>query len=185
MGIWAGFRKQCLLRHMFMLVALLAVSAPFAALGRGFACSSAVGKAQGGRGAALRRVAMRAALAPIPVETEVERDTDDPYDSEVRWLADEDDLYPDEWSLLLLDETFEQDKQNTAAYVAGCLVAVLALSKLIADSKVAHAKENYFSVLQSGANEEEMFRQARELQSRNLVVRVVPKATLEALDGPE
>ncbi|CAK0858379.1 unnamed protein product [Prorocentrum cordatum] len=84
---------------------------------------------------------------------------------------------PPDWHVLLLDKTFEQ-KKNTVAHVAACISAVVGLATVVAMRKTQHAKDNFYSVLQTTEKFSEAVRVAQALQGRGLVVRVAPGARL-------
>eukprot|EP00929_Paragymnodinium_shiwhaense_P099851 TRINITY_DN6175_c0_g1_i1.p2 TRINITY_DN6175_c0_g1~~TRINITY_DN6175_c0_g1_i1.p2 ORF type:complete len:220 (+),score=57.13 TRINITY_DN6175_c0_g1_i1:75-662(+) len=92
----------------------------------------------------------------------------------VRWLMDEEQVEkPPAWHVLLLQESYEKPK-NTLARVAASLAMVLGLAVAVAEAKAAHAKEHYFAVVHTAEKYGESVQAAQDLQSRGLVVRVVP-----------
>mmetsp|Transcript_54971 Transcript_54971/g.170276 ORF Transcript_54971/g.170276 Transcript_54971/m.170276 type:complete len:194 (-) Transcript_54971:278-859(-) len=135
-------------------------------------------------------VARAATLAPSPVKPRTETPgapqplDETRYGEAVRWLFEEDEEEPPAWNILLLDKTF-QERGNTLDYVVACIVAVLGLSQAVATQKTAHAREHYFSVLETCKDQKDAFKKAKELQSRKLLVRVTPAAKLPEVDKDE
>ena len=88
----------------------------------------------------------------------------------------------DEWStrnpddpfhILLLDTTFEKSERVTIQYVAGCLTYVLAMPDDEATELTTMAQVNGLSCLGTWKREE-CLKLGKQLQQRDLVVRVVP-----------
>ncbi|CAK0858378.1 unnamed protein product [Prorocentrum cordatum] len=127
-------------------------------------------------------IAAAPTLAPSPTRTSVLPGAPEPLDEKrysegVRWFMDEEMEKPPDWHVLLLDKTFEQ-KKNTVAHVAACISAVVGLATVVAMRKTQHAKDNFYSVLQTTEKFSEAVRVAQALQGRGLVVRVAPGARL-------
>lgn len=88
----------------------------------------------------------------------------------------------DEWStrnpedpfhILLLDTTFTKSERVTIAYVSGCLTYVLGIPEEEATELTQFAATNGFSCLGTWEREE-CLKLGKQLQIRDLVVRVVP-----------
>mmetsp|Transcript_88435 Transcript_88435/g.156836 ORF Transcript_88435/g.156836 Transcript_88435/m.156836 type:complete len:175 (-) Transcript_88435:146-670(-) len=123
-----------------------------------------VGSPSARRGSALLRNAAPA-LAPAPVKQRQSSSQPLPidetrYGEKVRWLVDREAQKPPEWRVLLL--------------VSGCLVGVLAMPSGLARQKAEHARDHFFSVVAAETEWSDAIRKAQLLQSRGLVVRVVP-----------
>merc|ERR1712107_850738 len=95
----------------------------------------------------------------------------------VMWHLDEDERKPSSWNVLLLDKTF-QKPLNTVSRVASILSSVLGLSGTSATQKAAHAQANFYANLQQTSEWNTAIGTAQALQSRGLIVRVVPGAEL-------
>jgi len=116
------------------------------------------------------------ALAPAPTKQETpglpaEYD-ESRLGEKVRWLFEEDELKPEDWDVLLLDQTYEK-KKNTVPRVASCLVAVLGMAVATASVKALQAKEHFFAVVAT-TTWEDAVKKAKLLQSRDLSARVIP-----------
>jgi len=130
------------------------------------------------------------ALAPAPVKQRQRLSQPLPidetrYGEQVRWLVDREAQKPPEWRVLLLDKTFRK-ASNTVPNVSGYLVGVLGLPSGLARQKTEHARDHYFSVVAAETEWSDAIRKAQLLQSRGLVVRVVPgtsRSSPEAYDG--
>ncbi|CAE8663672.1 unnamed protein product, partial [Polarella glacialis] len=146
----------------------------------------------GNRGRA--RIACSAELAPSIVRPDANPGLPDPldkkrYGEQVRWLLDEDAVKPPEWHVLLLGKTFD-DRKNTVYRVTASLMAVLPLTLAEATRKADHARDHFFSVVDTTPDWSQAIRVAQALQLRGLAIRVVPgfakddgKREEEASDG--
>mmetsp|Transcript_16523 Transcript_16523/g.45127 ORF Transcript_16523/g.45127 Transcript_16523/m.45127 type:complete len:259 (+) Transcript_16523:125-901(+) len=101
------------------------------------------------------------------------------FSEKVRWHVDEDvsRSRPPAWHVLLLDKTFQR-RSNTVERVAAILASTLPLNLSVARARAAHARDNFFSMVHTESDWAGVIQAARELQSRGLVVRVTPGATL-------
>ena len=94
----------------------------------------------------------------------------------VEWLIDDLEVSREEgepFHILLLDETFVQNERMTIEYAASSCVYVLSIPYDEAAELVAHAEAEGFSCLGTWGHGE-CVRLAGELQTRDLVCRVVP-----------
>ncbi|CAJ1406890.1 unnamed protein product [Effrenium voratum] len=92
----------------------------------------------------------------------------------VRWLMDEEAEKPPEWHVLLLDKTFEIRK-NTVYRVTSSLMSELPLTLAEARTKAEHARDNFFSILETTP---EWSKAIRTAQAWNPQHRVEPRAGL-------
>ncbi|CAJ1458082.1 unnamed protein product [Effrenium voratum] len=94
----------------------------------------------------------------------------------VRWLMDEEAEKPPEWHVLLLDKTFEIRK-NTVYRVTSSLMSELPLTLAEARTKAEHARDNFFSILETTPEWSKAIRTAQSLQRLGLSVRAGAPST--------
>lgn len=94
----------------------------------------------------------------------------------IEWLIDDTDITRDDndpFHILLLDETFVQNSRISIEYVASSCAYVLSMPYDEAAELASHAEKEGFSCLGTWGHEE-CLRLGKQLQQRDLVVRVVP-----------
>jgi len=94
----------------------------------------------------------------------------------IEWLIDDTDItreINDPFHILLLDETFVQNSRISIEYVASSCAYVLSMPYDEAAELASHAEKEGFSCLGTWGHEE-CLRLGKQLQQRDLVVRVVP-----------